>query len=876
MQSTTKKTWSKRLRKLILFMGVGIVFLVIIAYFLENTIGKRIVSEVQSNLKTEMRVGDVNFSLIRSFPYAALDLRNVVIIGTDKNPMLRASILRFRINVWSIFDNPIRINAINIEDGALLLKINANGKSNYDIFKPSKDKNTKDDVAFLLEKAVFKKVVLGYQDNNSQQDLGITIKNATFKGGFSNTKFNLISQADLLCHGYTKGSSSYLVNKSISYKTDLQVDRVKNLYQINNFALDIERNKFDIQGKVLALKNANNLDLTFKATDCNIGTLLKIFPQPYLQGFESEGNFALRGTIRGMQSNNTQPNIKAEMSLRNGSVKSAKLTDVLEKVNMHATLNIDAQQSYLTIPEFKGYFGRQPIEMRLAMSNLKNPLIDFYLNGKVPLASTYKLLNNPNIADANGYIALQNIQINGLLEDMKKTATMPKVNMSGALVAENVVLQFKNENIAIPSGAFRFDNNAIAAEQILLEGAGSKMSFDGTFHNFLPVVLDDSLHKDATLDFRAGLHVDKVDLKRFTSIFQTPNNPSQVSNKKENTNTVNNATSKPLLSLLNGVFEAHIDEFTNDKIQGRHFNGIIGFEQESLLLKGDVETMEGKMSLNGRLSMHQSPNLSAIITCEHFDATTFFEQCDDFGQDVLKSNNVSGLLNAKFAIDAAWDKHWNILDKQLYVLAYLNIQNGYIKNVKMLENFSTYVKIEDLRNIKFTNMENWFEISNRNIRIPVMNIKSNALNMTISGKHSFDGNINYNFKINAANVIVSRFKKFNPKLEPQQDVERNGFLDLYFNIAGTSENYKVQMSKKIAKADFDESVKHKKEIQRKLEAVYQGKSIPFDSEDEEFINMEKSVVIPPSYKPRNVTSNHQQSSHRKTSDEDKYEYIDGF
>jgi hypothetical protein len=148
-----------------------------------------------------------------------------------------------------------------------------------------------------------------------------------------------------------------------------------------------------------------------------------------------------------------------------------------------------------------------------------------------------------------------------------------------------------------------------------------------------------------------------------------------------------------------------------------------------------------------------------------------------------------------------------------------------------------------------------------------MTLRNNALNMTISGKHSFDDNINYNFKINAANVVVSRFKKFNPRLEPQEDVERNGFLDLFFNMAGTLDNYKIQMSKKIVKADFEESAKLKREIQSKLDAAENGKD--FQMSDNQYIenqvlNTPKTKTTPttPAKKPKNK--------------EDENEYIEGF
>lgn len=863
MQTQKKRTWRMRLKRLLLIMSIVLTLLVLIAYAFEGMIGRKIVAEVQDNLKTELTVTDVNFSLVLSFPYAALDLKGVTILGTDKQPMLKADLLRFKLNIWNIISSPLRIKAIVIKKGVFLLKTTTQGKNNYDILKPSKDE-TNEEVAFVLEKAVLDDVIIGFQNQKTNQDIGLTIKDANFAGDFSAQKYLLKSNADIICHGITSNGTTFLPEKKVSYKADIQIDRLKNIYTIAQLETSIEQNEFEVAGKVVALKKeAYNLDLNFQATKCNIGSLLQIFPQTALQDFSGDGDFSLKGNIKGISSTENRPNIKVDMQLRNGKLTSPRLQDALEKVTFNAVLRAEAQNSYFSMPDFKGYFDNQPLAIQLNVQNLKTPVIDFYLDGKIPLASTFGLLNNPNLTAANGFIALKDIKIVGALEDMKKVSSIGKVEMSGALVAENIALAVKKDEITIPNGALSFSNNTIFAEKVKLSGAGTNMLFNGNFYNLLPVILDDSLHQDATLDFRASLYADKLDVKRFTGLFDTPNETPSQGKKTTNTSAANR---KPLISYLNGIFEAQVDEFNFDAIEGKNFDGQIGFEQDNLLLKGNVETMQGKVALNGRLAMHDEPNLSATIICNNFDTKTFFKQCNNFGQDVLTAENIAGRMDSKIAIDAYWDKNWNFQDKKLYVLTYLKVSNGYINDVKMLEDFSTYVKIQDLKNIKFTDMENWFEINNSTLRVPVMTLRNNALNLTISGTHSFDDRINYNFKINAANVVVNRFKKFNPKLEPQEDVERNGFLDLYFNMAGTIDNYKIQMSKKIVKADFEESAQLKREIQAKLDALQQGKD--FQLNEKQLFNET----------PSNIANNNKNknNSKNKKNKEDEYEYLDGF
>merc|ERR1712098_807706 len=135
--------------------------------------------------------------------------------------------------------------------------------------------------------------------------------------------------------------------------------------------------------------------------------------------------------------------------------------------------------------------------------------------------------------------------------------------------------------------------------------------------------------------------------------------------------------------------------------------------------------------------------------------------------------------NAKILIEAFWDEKGIFLDDKLKVLAGIGIAEGELKNFELLENFSTLVNIKDLKNVKFTNMQNFLEVRKRRLHIPAVFIQSNALNLTISGEHSFDQEIQYNIKVNAGQVVVNKFKRHDPSLSPKK-ARRKGWFNLYY------------------------------------------------------------------------------------------------
>ena len=90
-----------------------------------------------------------------------------------------------------------------------------------------------------------------------------------------------------------------------------------------------------------------------------------------------------------------------------------------------------------------------------------------------------------------------------------------------------------------------------------------------------------------------------------------------------------------------------------------------------------------------------------------------------------------------------------------------------------MDDFGKYLRRDDLKRVKFTTLENWFEIKDGKIQIPVMFIQNNALNMNVSGIHSFDHDISYNVQTNALQAIGSKLGKANKARRPRKKLKKN-------------------------------------------------------------------------------------------------------
>jgi hypothetical protein len=238
----------------------------------------------------------------------------------------------------------------------------------------------------------------------------------------------------------------------------------------------------------------------------------------------------------------------------------------------------------------------------------------------------------------------------------------------------------------------------------------------------------------------------------------------------------------------------------------------------------------------------REPSLKMRITAHDLDLQTMLAQCESFGQEVITDANMRGRLNGRVVLWAYWDEAGTFDMKRLRALADVQATNGELLKVKMFEDFSTFVHLDDLRRIKFTDLQNYLEIKNERLYLPVMLIQSNALNMTLSGEHTFENDIDYKIKINAGQVLLNRLKKHDSDLDPLP--EKKGFFNLYYTIVGNLDKYDMKRKKKTVKTEFERSEARKTLIAREIDKEFSGTpvdamlepTLPSENNGEEYLD----------------------------------------
>lgn len=814
-----------------LTLGLIALLLLSLALFFDSQITRRVLAELSKNLKTELQVGDASLSLFSGFPNASVDLSDVLLKDAFGGNLLVAREVSFRFDLTSLFGDQIEIKTVRVSGGGIRVRINNRGQANYEIFKTPAKKQPEpasgSDLRIALDNAELQNLLISFQNLKTKQTAELNLRNAGFGGNFSAQKFQLATQADFTVSRLQMDDSRYLLGENVHYDALIAVDLSKDLYDLQRMDLIIGGNTFAVDGIAVNKPDYTDLNLKLLSKEGDISVLFDLLPEPYhsyFNDFQSSGSYTCSGFIKGRAGKTQTPTVGMEVALRDGQVSSEKLQSPLRHVSFRAVYSaVPGGAGVLEIADFQSEFGGQPLSLSLKITNLDDPEVDFQCHGALPMAAAYGLLDDPMVTDGDGLVLLNNLSVQGKYADITSMSRIANVRAGGELQFEDAKIVYNKVPLTFKTGVLRLEDNLFSLDSFFLQAGRSDFGLTGSARNLLPVLFADSLNTtNALLEFSAKLNAKNLDVSQLIDMFSVPESGDQPT--MDSLREAGNTERQQLTDRLKGTFEAAIGTFQYGQIEGHNFSGQLEFDHNELAIKGDANAMEGVLHLDGRAYFAISPTLKMRITARDIDLSTCLEQCENFGQEVITADNLQGTLSGRVVLYAFWDERNEFLMDKLKVYADVSAADGELVDLKMLEDFSTFIHLEDLRRVKFTQLQNYLEIANERLYLPAMFIQSNAVNLTLSGTHSFENDIDYKIKVNAGQTLLSRIKRHDPDLDPLP--AEKGWFNVYYTIVGNLDKYDMKRGKKVVKTEFERSEARKKVIARAIDQEFGGTSTP--------------------------------------------------
>ena len=835
-------------------IGVVLLSALLIPILFEDRIKALFVQELNKNLATPVTLNeeDIHLSLFKHFPDASLVFNNVGIresFPRSQKNFLEAKEISLLFNFWSIVRGNYTIEKLVVQDGYCNLVTDKKGNINYRFWKESSD-TTASEFSMQLNAVDMLNMDFRYLDYAYNQDVDLHIDDCTFSGNFTSDLYTMQASGDLLSRRIRIGNANYLVNKQTHADTKLQVNVPADSYTFEDASIEIEKNIFLLDGTI-ALKGDDHYDLQIKGDRIDLAGLMLLLPgniSGNLDALETKGDIDFAASIHGDYTRTQNPRVDIDFSVRKGSMRHEKFGGQLEDIACVGKYTNGNRQnsatSSITIRDFSATREGQPVSMELVYNDFANPYINLQLNGTLP-ASLILPLAMPDVKDVEGFIALNAIRIQGALRTF--SATQGEAPPSGTITFNQVAFKLNEQRVAIPSGIAAVSNNNIDLQEITLEAAGSTLFTNLRISNWIQHVFPSD--QSPALYLEGSVRADKFDVNGLLAL--ASGNTAAPSPAAEGIG--NQPAPAPQNNPMNisGRIDLACGALFYDKLKLENVRTTVKLGPGLFVLDGVTGgTMNGTFTMqasfrtlsNGDLLLHTSGQLAVLDVCE------LFRQLDNFDQDYLTDQNLRGVLSANiYDVTVKWDKDYALDEQSIYALCDMRIENGALIDYKALESLSAFVKLSDLKHIKFSTLENKIEIKDRVVIIPAMQIRSSALDLYMSGKHTFDNKIDYQFRLSLADLLVRKFLGGN-KQKDNYEEDAEGGVNIYVSMTGTVNDPVMQYNKRNAKDKLRESGLEqqrfidifKKDPEPELfQESTEPQTTPADTEAIEFIDFEE-------------------------------------
>ena len=163
-----------------------------------------------------------------------------------------------------------------------------------------------------------------------------------------------------------------------------------------------------------------------------------------------------------------------------------------------------------------------------------------------------------------------------------------------------------------------------------------------------------------------------------------------------------------------------------------------------------------------------------ILDVKEIDINKTFSSFNNFGQDFIVSDNLQGDLTGTVTVLSPLDSSFAVVRKGIVAEAHLVITDGKLLGFAPAESLSSYLDLDELKNISFSRMEDDLFINSATVSIPKMLINSSAVNFTVYGTHDFEGDYSYHVRLLLSEVLSRKARERNRGASTMGQVKVDG------------------------------------------------------------------------------------------------------
>lgn len=763
---TIRKTWPKwfriSLRVLAVLVMLQIVFFISLFWYINShkqQVLAMVTKNLNENLNGTLSIESMEPTFFGSFPRISLHLRNVILRDTmfskHQKTFLQAQDFDVAINTPAFIRGTVEINKINISNARINLFTAANGYSNSDIFKTSKNSQNENTTYPELKKFELENVSFEIDNQHRHKLFQFIIHRLNGKMNFDsgNWKAALHLNALVKSLAFSTLKGSFIKEKSIKGDLDVQFESVKKSITILPNSLDIGGEDFTISA-AFKNTNANTTDYAFHIVNekilwRNASHLLTPNIYSRLDRFNLKDPIGVRCDISGNFDEEGDPFILVNAKIKDnqldtpgGLVADCSFIGIFTNNYVRENGYNDANSAIL-FENFEGRYAGMPVKMKqAAILNLENPIAKGEFKSTFPLEQLGNIID-PRLFKFTKGTADVNLTFNA--DIINYTLTKPIV--TGTVAVKNGTVEYAPRKLRFSKTSVLLDfrNDDLFISNIHLQSGKSSINMEGEIRNFLnlyytapeKVVLK---WKISSPEIHLAEFIDFLSARKVTKTFSKK--------KRKNadfTEDLNLLFDKSQVSMSLRIQKLLYNKFVATGVKA----DVLLANSQIKLLNGGLMNSGGFINFHGLLQQKGKVNLYELqANVNHVDVSKFFYAFDNFGLQSMRYDNLTGQLSAASTLTGKIMDNGQLVPNTILGNVAFELHDGALLNFDPIRKIGKYAfPNRNLNRITFQDLAGNLALAGEKVTISPMQINSSLLNMDIEGMYSFGTGTSINISV---------------------------------------------------------------------------------------------------------------------------------
>ena len=513
---------------------------------------------------------------------------------------------------------------------------------------------------------------------------------------------------------------------------------------LKEFSLDLAGNPFNFSLLLKFLNEEMSLYEVKAGADIKVdlAKILKVVP---VEGLDLKGLFALKADISGVMSEEDAadkiPQVDVAMSLTNGFAKSSEVPVPIEDMHFKSEVHIPEDNlnggSFL-LDGFTIALAGEKFVANAEAQEFDDAAFKGDLSGVLDLDKILKVFPIDDM-EMGGKFIVSEFFVAGRMSDIENE-DYSKIKMGGGLDIENFT--FKSEDV--PQGVRITQSSTIMTPDKIniktFEGflGQSAVQANGYLGNYMGFGLG---LPDSTI----------VGVFEFTSPSFDIN--EWMIDDEESSSTVEIEEEEPLEVIpiptnIDFVLNSKLDKVIYDNMDINNLNGVIIVRDGAVIMKGvNFNMLDGEFEMDGSYDTKDPahPTFSYDMVINGLAIKDAYSTFNTVQKLAPIAKTMSGKFNTDFKIYGELDQEMMPIYNTLNGGGIIDLDKAAVREVKAFEAIGKTLKIDDFNEIVIEKVKIEATIEDGTVSLKPFAAKAGNVDMIVSGKNSFEGEIDYVF-----------------------------------------------------------------------------------------------------------------------------------